>query len=93
MCNSFFSYLSPVWGTSLNAGEANRLQIAQNKSIRTIFSYEYNVLSMSTVQIMKKFAILSIKELIEFNNVMMIYKIDNGMLKSNHKTDRRRVHN
>lgn len=44
MCNSYLAYLSPVWSPSITQAELNKLQVAQNNAIRTIFAYEYNTL-------------------------------------------------
>lgn len=93
MCNSFLSYLSPVWSSSITQNEINQLQVAQNNAIRTIFSYEYNVQQLSTAEIMKKFKILNVKQSIRFNNLTMMFKIDNKQMKSNYTIDRTSVHN
>lgn len=92
MINSHFSYLVPVWGTSLTQSELTRLQVTQNNSIRKIFSHEYSVLGLCTAEIMNKFKLLNISQIIQFNKVQMIYKIDNDLMKTNHIINRERSH-
>lgn len=93
MCNSILSYLSPVWSSSITQNEINQLQVAQNNAIRTIFSFEYNSMLISTSDIMKKYKILDVRQSIQFNNALMMYKIDKKKMKSEYVIDRSRSHN
>lgn len=92
MINSHLSYLSPVWGTSINQIDLNRLQIAQNNALRKLFSHDYYNLNMGTDEIRKKYNILNVTQIIKFNKILMIYKIDNDLMKSNYKISRERPH-
>lgn len=62
MCNSYLTYLAPIWNTSITQSDYNKLQIAQNYAIRVIFSLEYNAGQMSTLEILNKNKILNVKK-------------------------------
>lgn len=82
--NSILSYLMPVWGTSMSQFNKNKLQIVQNKTIRTIFAYDYNHLNLNTSTIRKNHNILDIDQLLLFSCAILMYKIDNKLIKTNH---------
>lgn len=92
MVNSQLGYLSPVWSTAATNCNKNRLQIAQNQAIRSIFYYEYNTLEMSTTQIMTKYSILNVQQLFRQNEMLMIFKITKNLFKSNYKINTVSIH-
>lgn len=92
MCNSYLSYLSPVWSPSITQQQIYRLQVAQNNAIRVIFSFEYNILNLSTAEIYAKYNILDIKKLIPYYEAIMIYKMDKNLMKCSHNIDRNSAH-
>lgn len=93
MCNSYLTYLAPIWSTSITRGDTSKLQIAQNYAIRTIFAFEYNVQLLSTQEILKAYKILGIDKLMLYNNHIMMYKIENNLMKCNHIINRSQPHN
>lgn len=92
MFNSFITYLIPIWSSSISQNEKDKLQVAQNHAIRTIFVYEYNTLKLHTHEIRKKYKILDIEQLIYYNQMIMMFKIDKKLMKSNHTIDRNPTH-
>lgn len=88
LCNSYLSYLMPVWSTSATQSELKSLQTAQNNAIRNFFYYEYNTMHMSTDQIRSHFKILNVKQLVKYNAILLMYKIDRKLIKSNHTLNR-----
>lgn len=88
MVNSHLSYLTPVWSTSASQNDISRLQVAQNYSLRKIFSPDYYHYDLSTSEIMQKYKILNIRQLIHQNNLLMIYKIDKCLMKCNYRLNR-----
>lgn len=93
MVNSHLMYMSPVWSTSLLQQDLNRLQVAQNQTIRSIFYHEYNALDMDTAQIRQKYKIMNVRQLLLYNEILTIFKIKKGLLKSNYRIDLTRTHN
>lgn len=92
MVNSHLVYLSPIWGTSSTQSDLNRLQVAQNQSIRKIFNQEYQFEQLNTTQIMSKYDILNVQQLIEFNLLIMMHKINHGLIKTNFAINRNSNH-
>lgn len=92
MVNSHLSYLMPVWSTSATLSDISRLQIVQNYSIRKFFFTEYYLEGLSTSDIMNKYKILNVRQLMQQNNLTMMYKIDKGLMKTNYKLNRTPIH-
>lgn len=92
MVNSHLMYLSPVWGNSSSQNDLNRLQVAQNQAIRTIFNYEYQFEQLSTIDIFAKYNILNVQQLIHYNSLLMMHKINHGLIKTNFTINRNRIH-
>lgn len=84
MIHSHLTYLSPVWSTTTTEFNLNRLQIAQNNAIRKIFNYEYFYEGLSTESIREKYKIMNVRQLIQYNNAIMIFKISRNAMKSNY---------
>lgn len=92
MINSLLTYLLPVWGTSLNEVNLNKLQVVQNKALRAIFSYEYTHLNYNTSMIRSKYGLLSVRQLIRFACSVLMYKIENKYIKINYTIERNNAH-
>lgn len=92
MVNSHLSYMSPVWSTSASNNNINRVQIAQNQAIRTIFFSDYNYLNMSTTDIRKKYAILNVRQIMKLNEMLMYFKLKKNKFKCNFKINNERTH-
>lgn len=74
MINSNLVYLIPVWGTSATQTELNLVKNAQNQAIRNSFCY-YNVEQLSTFDIIQKYQIMNITQLIEYSANLIMYKM------------------
>lgn len=85
---SHIFYLAPVYGTSSTQSELNRLQIAQNCAIRSIYSYDYHTLNLSTVEIYDKYNILNINQIIDYSVGLWMYKREHNLMKLNLNTAR-----
>lgn len=85
MVNSHLSYLIPVWGTTTNLMDIARLQIVQNHAICKFFSYDYNQLNLSSAVIKQKYKIMNIQQLMHYNMLIMSYKIERGLMKTNYR--------
>lgn len=92
MINSNLSYLIPIWGPSASRYDLDRLQVAQNRAIRRLFSSDYHGLSLSTNQIRLKYRILNIKQMIGYYSSIMMFKIDKKLMKTNFKINRNNRH-
>lgn len=86
--HSHLSYLSEIWGPSLNSREYRSLQILQNKVIRKIFYRDYSTGAMHTLEIFEKYKIPSFKQIFERNQCMLIYKIHKKHIKLKHMLNR-----
>lgn len=80
MCGSLFTYSMQVWSTSAKL-EPQKLQIPQNKAIRSIFFFNI-ILSYSTNDIRKMHKIMSIKHMMDFNNTLFMYEIDHELIQN-----------
>jgi hypothetical protein len=74
--------LLPVWGHTAN-NRLEELERYQNKALRLIFWNEYNTNQTDTNGLYKKHKILRLRQLVRYESSMMIFKIKNGLLKSN----------
>lgn len=92
MFNSVLTYLLPVWGTSSSNFCKNKLQIVQNKIIRSIFVHEYYQLRMSTSEIRKEYSILDIEQSLVYSCTTLMYKIENSLIKTDHRIARNNEH-
>lgn len=92
MINSSLTYLLPVWGTSLNEINLNKLQVVQNKALRAIFAYEYKQMNYNTSMIRCKYGLLSIRQSIRFACSVLMYKIENNSIKINYTIERNNAH-
>lgn len=86
--HSHLTYLSPIWGPTLNDGEAKALQILQNKIIRKIFQFDYEQLNISTDGIYIKYHIPKLGQIIELNQCLLIYKIQRNSIKLDYQLER-----
>lgn len=80
--HSHLSYLISVWG-STGSTRLNHLQRLQNKSLRFIFADEYRDPQIHTNDLYDKYRILKVTELREYDFCTSIFKIKNGLMKSN----------
>lgn len=86
--HSHLTYLSPIWGPTLTDGEAKALQILQNKIIRKIYQYDYEMLNISTNGIYSKYQIPKLRQIIELNQCLLIYKIHKKTIKLDYQLER-----
>lgn len=61
------------------------LRILQNKAVRAIFWEEYVQSDTHTIDLYKKFNILPIDVLVEYETIMLIHKIQTGQLRYNER--------
>lgn len=78
--NIFWGWLIHIFYIWLEFGVVQ--QIIQNKAIRHIFWNEYHRLGFSTAQLYAKHRILNVTQMIRYENVLTVYKIRNGLMKS-----------
>lgn len=88
LINCHIIYLAPVYGTSANEHDLNRLQVAQNNAIRTIFAFDYLTQNMNTNEIYRKYKILNIKQIINYNLAILIFKIERRQIKLDYNIQR-----
>lgn len=81
MIHSHLSYLAPIYGSGLPQSELNKLQVAQNASIRKFFANDYYNLGYHTREILHKYGLLNVQQIIDFNSVILYHKIENGKIK------------
>lgn len=86
--NSVLSYLIAIWGNTTQFN-INRVQRLQNKAVKNIFNLPYET---SSATLYKRYPILPIKDLIKYNLCLLVYKIDNNLLKSNIKFEKNTIH-
>lgn len=53
----------------------------------------YSWYKLSTADILEKFKILNVENTLRYNNLLMMYKIDRGLMKSSYTLNRDRQHN
>lgn len=82
--HSRLSYLTPIWGSSTPAYKLNDLQVLQNKAIRSIFNIDYFTNKMHTRDILQKYQILNVIQLVDYNTITFYYKIVNNLVKIQH---------
>lgn len=82
--HSYFSYLSPIWGNAAQEYKLKEIQIIQNRALRTIFGIDYYIQNISTTEIRKKYNILDIKQQIRMDTILLFYKIQHNLIKTNH---------
>lgn len=80
--NSHLSYVAPIWGFAATDTLLNSLQVAQNQSLRSLFRSDYYANGLSTDDIRKKYAILSVRQNIRYNTAMLAYKMRNSLVKT-----------
>lgn len=85
MVNSRLSYLAPVWSSSASQSDITRLQIAQNNALRKIFCNDYYSDNLNTTNIMNKYKILNVRQLIHQNSLLMMFKIDKCLMKCGYR--------
>lgn len=92
--HSKLSYLSPVWGSAAPQYIIDELQIIQNKAIRNIFYHDYHVSHLHTNEILKKYKILNVRQLVEYDTTIFFYKIKNNLIKTDFNITRNSdIHN
>lgn len=82
--HSRLSYLSPIWGSSAASYKLNDLQVLQNNAIRSIFNIDYYINNICTRDILKKYKILNITQLIDYNTTILYHKIKSKLTKITH---------
>lgn len=80
--HSHLTYLASIWG-STGCTRLLQLQRLQNKALRYIFWTEYREAQTSTDDLFRKHGILKVVDLIKYEFCVNIFKIRNGMLKTN----------
>lgn len=80
--NSNLSYLIPIWGYSAQTN-INILQRTQNKAIRSLFWQDYMNPNTNTEAIYKKYSILKVSQMVEYDSMIMIYKIKHNLIRNN----------
>lgn len=83
LVHSHITYLLRVFSTSASKSELDKLQIAQNVAIRSIFWCEYRVVRWRTIEIFNKFNILNVKLLCDYNLGLLMYKREHKPMKIN----------
>lgn len=86
--HSKLSYLSPVWGSASPQYAIQELQIIQNKAIRNIFYKDYYIDKLHTNEILKKYKILNVSQIMQFDTTVFFYKIANKLIKTDFNTTR-----
>lgn len=84
--HSRITYLCPIWGSATPAYKLHDLQVLQNKAVRTIFNIEYYNNKLSTADILNKYKILNIEQLIDYNTTFLFYKVLTKQTKIEHTT-------
>lgn len=87
--HSKLSYLSNIWGSSSQQYILNDLQVLQNKAIRNIFHHDYYSLGLHTNEILLKYRILNVSQLIQYESAVFFYKIYNNLIKRDFTITRR----
>lgn len=82
--HSRLSYLSPIWGASAPSYKLNDIQTLQNKAIRSIFNVDYYSNNISTENILKKYHIFNVAQLIQYNTTILYHQIKNKTIKWTH---------
>lgn len=77
-------YLSEIWGGSATSAKLDELQVIQNRALRNIFYIEYYINGLNTNEIRRKYKIMNVREQIEMNCMIFIYKVSNKLIKTNH---------
>lgn len=75
-------YLCPVWGSASPQYILNDLQILQNKAIRNIFHHDYYIEKLHTNEILAKYRILNISQIIRYETTLFFFKIYNNLIKN-----------
>lgn len=79
--HSNLNYLISIWGYA-PLSSTNKLQVMQNKAIRSLFWQEYREGLLNTEGIMKKYKIPSIKQLQNIDSLTTIFKIKNNIVRN-----------
>lgn len=82
--HSHLSYLVSIWGYC-NATLLDRLQVLQNKAVRSLFWQQYRTNNLSTQQLFEFHNIPRIKQLRVIDSMLLIHKIKYGQIR-NHLT-------
>lgn len=80
---SHIIYMAPIWGHSATEHQIMSLQVAQNNAIRSIYRSEYYARGLSTCQIRRANNILSVRQLIKYDTVVLAFKIEKKLIKTN----------
>lgn len=78
LIHSHLTYLNAIWGTAAKK-YINPLQILQNKAIKHVYSWHFRT---PTKYVYANCNILSFQNLKRFNLLKFIYKLKNGLIKS-----------
>lgn len=76
-----FLHLASVWGAAVGS-RVEQLTVMQNKAVRHLFWHDYHVLGLTTEELYRKHGILRVTELVKYENVMTVFRIRNGLLRS-----------
>jgi hypothetical protein len=74
------TYLAPIWGYTGNT-RLEEVARFQNKAIRLVFWQDYKS-GTNTEGLFKKFKILRLQQLIKFEGMTTIYKLNKGLMRS-----------
>ena len=80
--HSHLTYLISVWGYA-GSTWLKQIQIVQNKAIRRIFWNDYKAPGVHTDDLFKKYSILNVQQLIEYDSSMIIFKLKHNYIKHN----------
>jgi hypothetical protein len=74
------TYLAPLWGYTTNT-RLDELTRFQNKAIRLIFWQDYRG-GTNTEDLFRKYHILRINQIVKYEGMMTIFKLDKGLMRS-----------
>lgn len=79
--HSHLLYLNPIWSVASKQG-LKRLEILQNKSIRYLFWKSYKFNEIHTIDLYKKFDILTFDQMIKYELILLLHKLQTENLRS-----------
>lgn len=79
--HSHLSYLTSLWGQA-SKNLIQQLIVMQNKAIRYIFWKEYYIMKLTTDRIRQKYNILDVPQLVKYDRILTIFKIDKGLMRT-----------
>jgi len=80
--NSHLQYMNSVW-SNCSSTHSTKLVVLQNKSVRAIFSEQYNPqANVHTIDLYKNNNILNYLNMCNYEGILLIYKIENNLIKN-----------